>query len=83
MNNFEFTEMLSKTGFIDQKQVLNFNLDKYYDGILAKKSAETSEAVQLKREFKRRVKEKRDKNKMPWERARDNGENIIKEPVIS
>ena len=38
MNNFEFTEMLQKTGFINQKQVLTFNLDKYYDDILNKKS---------------------------------------------
>lgn len=83
MNNFEFTEMLEKSGFIDEKKVLNFNVEKYYNNILTMKSAQSDETEALKKTFKMRVKEKNDKNKMPWERARDNGENIIKAPVIS
>jgi len=47
------------------------------------KTVEDEETAVLRKTFKRRVKEKNDKNKLPWERARDNGENIIKEPIIS
>ena len=38
MNNFEFTELIEKNGLIDKANILNFDVDGYYQMILNKKS---------------------------------------------
>lgn len=67
LSNFEICEQLKQKGLIDESKTIDFPVKDYFEQLIHKKSPLEKKLALVKKEYRGRMEERRQKNKMPWE----------------